>query len=339
MKRVIALLIGISMLVIFMAGCSPSQKPDSTEPETKPTSENGEPSEPSEEEFTVGFSVITLNIEYYAIMKDAFEEMCDQRGWKYLVTESGQDVEATLNDCADLIHKGVDALVIASWYGDSMGEVYELAAEADVPVFFINTGGLEDGDPYISHVLADDYDTGKFIGYWTAKYFINEKQKSDIRFITLTTATSIGRNRMDGFVEGLKDGGVNGDWLHEYLFNTREDALAATEDALITYPEIDLIHSCSDVAELGSYDAVAAAGRTEVIINGWDIGDEQKELISGGTQFVSLVDVDPVYEMLLTLDNVEAYHEGKTVEKYFTYYPKILTAEGYVTYDEVMGKE
>lgn len=320
MKKAVTMLLAVILLLGSTCGCAKNGAADPAGDEDK---------------FTVGFSVITLSIEYYADMKDAFIAQCEERDWDYIVTESGQDVEATLNDCIDLIQRGVDALVVASWYGDSMGEVLEQAEASGVPVYFVNTGGLNEADPWVSHVLANDLEVGYYAGVWTAQHFLGEGQDT-VNYVSLTTASTVGRDRVDGYENGLRDGGLTVNKLNEYLGSTREDYLAAMEDALNAYPDIDLVYGISSVCNLGAFDAVDAANKEEqVVIVGWDNSAEDQEIIDMRSSFLGTVDVDPEYEMSICLDNVAAHTAGEEVERISTYYPYIYTADGYVTYEDI----
>lgn len=333
MKNFLSILLTtILMLCVFLAGCMTSG-PGSNKINDQ-TPEYPTPAESNDEKFTIGFSVITLEFTYYAEMKDAIESISRERGWDFITSVPGQDVEATLNDCADLIQKGVDALVIASWYGDSMGEVYELATAANIPVYFIDTGGLDPSSPYITHVVADDKETGHAFGLWIANYF-KEQGKTEINYTVITTATTVGRNRTDGFIEGLAAGGISGNNLNEHNFNAREDAMNFTEDSLVTYSNLDLIYTIAEMAMLGAYDACAAANRGEVMIAGWDEGQEQQQLVDSGKQIMGYISLDPALEAKLTLDAVQAYRDGQTVNKLITYFPSIYTKDGLVSLAEV----
>lgn len=320
MKKFLAILLALALALSLMVGCG------------------NEPAAPVEDDtFTVGFSVITLTIEYYAQMKDAFESICAEKGWDFIVTESGQDVEATLNDCMDLLEKGVDALVIASWYGDSMGEVLEVAEQKGTPVWFMNTGGLEEDQSWIEHVIADDVAVGNFAGVWAGKQQM-DLDKTEVNVVSLSTASSVGRNRVDGFLAGLEQAGLKVNLLNEYLGSTREDYLGAMEDALVAYDKIDLVYGVSTVCQLGAYDAVSAAQRTdEVTILGWDVSAEDKEVIDSRQGYIGAVEVDPVYEMTIALDNLEKYIAGEDVPKVCNYYPNIYSADGYVYAADVLG--
>ncbi len=339
MKKILALLLTL-VLVFALFGCA--GKTDAETPTDTPATDGGntpatdKPSE-SDEKFTVGFSIITLDIPYYAEMKETFVKGCEERGWDYMVAEAGMSVEKTLNDCSDMITKGVDALVIASWYGDSLGDTLDQAAKANVPVFFLNTGGLTDNDVYVGHVVADDYQVGYYAGTWTAQRFLKEG-KTEIKAVDTTSASTVGRNRVDGFRKGMEDAGVKVEWLNEYITENREQCMAAIEDALTAYPTIDLIYGIGSNNNLGAYDAVDAAQRTDPIIVGWDLSEEDQKLIDAKTQFVATLVVSATFEMNTTLEHVEANAKGETVERLTNYYPDLYTSEGIVTSADVFGE-
>ena len=333
MKKLFALLLAVAM-VLSLAACGGNSAPAATEAPAADAPAADAPA--AEDKFTVGFSIITLNIAYYAEMADTFKAECEARGWDYYVAEAGMDVETTLNDCTDLIQKGVDALVIASWYGDSLGDILEQAEAANIPVYFINTGGLTDADVYVGHVIADDTQVGIYAGTWTAKYF-QEQGKTEISMVSTTSASTVGRNRVDGYIKGLQDAGMTVNVLNEYICDSREDCMAALEDALTAYDHIDLVYGIGTNNNLGEYDAIDAAQREECVIVGWDLADEDKALIDAGSQFIATLDVDATYEMTTTLDHVAAYAAGESVERLTNYYPILYTANGEVTYEEVFG--
>ena len=330
MKRLLSILL-VLMMLGGICGCSSSGSGSSA------GSQAGNSSGSAEDPFTVGFSIITLNIPYYGEMADTFKSECEARGWTPIIAEAGMDVETTLNDCTDMIQNGVDALVIASWYGDSLGDVLEKAEAANIPVYFINTGGLSDSDVYVGHVIADDVEVAKYSGTWTAQYF-QKQGKNEISMVSTTSASTVGRNRVDGYITGLKEAGMTVNVLNEYICDSREDCMAALEDALTAYDHIDLVYGIGTNNNLGEYDAIDAAQREECVIVGWDLAEDDKALIDTKGQFIATLDVDATYEMTTTLDHVEAYAKGEKVERLTNYYPVLYTSEGEVTYEDVFGK-
>ena len=328
-KKLTVIFLVVLMVLTAVTGCSPQKDQG-----------NSGDSNKDDGKLTIGFSVITQNFPYYVSMLDGFKAACDTKGWDYIWTEAGMDVEKTVNDCSDLIQKGVDALVIASWYGDSLADVFAQCKEAGIPVFLIDTGSLPPDGDYVTNIGTVDFDAGYAAGYWAAKY-LKDQGKSEVNYITFTTATTVGRNRVDGFIQGLKDSGekvgLTAEQLNEYLGDTRESYMASCEDALTTYPKLDLIFAANAQGGLGSYDACVAAGRKEVNIIGYDSEADEMKLIDQGTQYIASVKQQP-YEMAQqTIQNIEDYlYNGATFEKSTPFDSNLYTVDGLLTKEDII---
>ena len=138
-KKMLALLLAVVMAVMPLSGCSmkgAAEQPaaPSAAPADEVPADKTEAVAPGEEkQLKIGFSIITLTFPYYVKMLDGFEAACKEKGWDYVYTDAGMDVEKTVNDCLDLTLKDIDALVIASWYGDSLQDVFEQCKAANIP--------------------------------------------------------------------------------------------------------------------------------------------------------------------------------------------------------------
>lgn len=345
MKKSVAFLLIICLMMVSAFGCTQTVETTeaedtmtvTAEPATGSTTEETAAEEAATEKpITIGISIISLSYPYYAKLQDGLVEKCEEKGWDYILTEANMDVEKTLNDCADLVQKGVDALVIASWYGDSMGEVYDLCEQAGIPIFFIDTGGLADDGGYVTNVGALDYDAGLMEGYWTAQQLLAEG-KTEANYLDFTSATTVGKNRVDGFQAGAAQAGLTLNVLHQYLGDTRESFMASCEDALTAYPVIDLIFGASAQAGLGCYDAVIAASRSEITVVGYDAEDDEKTLIDTGTQYIASVELLPYDEAAMTIQYVEDYFNGATFEKFTSFPAGMYTKDGHLTSEDVFG--
>ncbi|MBR6484746.1 MAG: substrate-binding domain-containing protein, partial [Clostridiales bacterium] len=322
MKKIFTLIMSL-LLVFALFGCAKENGGGGTEPTEDDT-------------VFVGFSTVTLNIPYYAEMAEVFESECDAKGWKHTTLVNNMNVEQQINDCLDLLQQDVDVLVIASWWGDSIHEVLEAAAAKGVPVFFLNTGGLTDADEFASHVIADDVAVGEYAGVYTAKYFLAQGV-DDIKMVTTTSDSGVGRNRADGFYAGLEKGGLKYTLLNEYMVDSKETAMQAIEDALTANDHIDLIYGIGTNNNMGELDALTAAQRDDAIIIGWDCAEEDKAAIDAGGPFKATLVVSATYEMQTTVKNIETVLGGGTVDKIVNYYPVLYTFEGEKGYDDVYG--
>lgn len=333
-KRVITLVMALAMLMLF-ASCTNGQTA-AVEPAEPTTTAAVEPTEPTtttaNKKLKIGFSVISLQFTTYNEMKDNIYAACEERGWEVITAEAGMSVEKTMNDCLDLLAQDIDALLVASWFGDAFGEVFAKAEELNVPVFMIDTGGLPDTG-YVTHIGINDFAAGRAMGDWVAGY-LKKQGITDINCIVNLTATTIGRNRVDGILAGLREHpGVTINVLQEYINDSREGFLNDMEDALITYPDIDYILGGGQMEGLGSYDACQAAKREEIFITCFTNEDEEQSLVDKGTQMIANIDILNDEMGKLAVKCVEDYYNGVEFD-IITKSPVILyTVEGIIPID------
>jgi ribose transport system substrate-binding protein len=324
--------IGVLVLAIVLLICVSCKKQE----EKSVLSQSEDISTAEDGKLKIGFSVISLTYPYYVSMLEGIQSAVSEKGWELVYTDAGTDVEKTINDCLDLIQKGIDALVIASWYGDSLEGVFEQANAAGIPVFLIDTGSLPPDGDYVTNIGTDNFSAGYLGGYWTAKYFC-QQDMNEINFLSFTTATTVGRDRVDGYLEGLSQGGLKVNRLNEYLGNSRESYMSSCEDALTTYPRVDLIFGANAQAGLGSYDSVIAAGRSEVHIFGFDCEDDEIALIDAGTQYIASVKQLPRRMASQTIQNIEDYlFNGKTFDKSIAFPASIYTKDGLISSEDIL---
>lgn len=328
MKKTLALLLTLC-IVLALGACGAGDDPASVEtaPGESASSENPEA-------LHVGFSIVSLEFPFYVSMLDGFKAACEEKGWTYEYTDAGLDAETQLNDCADLIMKDVDVLVISSWYGDILSDVFEQAEAADIPVFLIDTQ-VPESDGYVSSIGTVNYDAGMLGGKWAAQH-LAEDGKTEVNLVLMHATDVVATDRANGFVAGLEEAGVTVNLLNTYVGSTREAYMTACEDALTTYDNIDLIFGSDAQAGLGSYDACQGAGRYEVEIMGFDCEDEEVERIDSGTQYIASVMQFPAVMAETTVENLDRYvFGGETIEQSLACDAGIYCAEGEITADEI----
>jgi len=322
-KRIIILIIVLAMLMLSVS-C--------TKTPTTPEEPNESIAVDPNEKLKIGFSVITLQYSTYCLMKESIEAAAEERGWEVITAEAGMSVEKTMNDCLDLLTQDIDALLVASWYGDSFGEVFAKAEELNIPIFMIDTGGLPDTG-YVTHIGIDDFSAGRALGDWVAGY-LKEKGITEINYIVNRTATTIGKNRVDGIQAGLKEHpGVTANLLQEYINETREGFMNDMEDALITYPDITYILNSGQMDGLGAHDACQAAKRDEIYITCFTNEEEERLLVDKGTQMIANVDILNDQMGKMAVQCVEDYYNGVDFD-IITKSPVVLyTVEGTIPVD------
>lgn len=289
-----------------------------------------------EESLKIGLSLVSLNFPYCVRMYDTFMEEAEKNNWEVSFVDGNLDATTQLNGIQDLVNDDVDVMVISTWYIDAMEDVLQQCADKDIPVFIIgNTENPDNINELIEYACGTEhYDAGHLGGTYMSKY-LKDQGKDSIKMATMVGSTEQMKARAQGFVDGMTDHGISVEVLNEYDVSTREEAMASGEDALTTYPDIELFYGVSAQGALGAYDATVGANRTEVMVFGYDGEDEELEVIDEDNNYIGTVTQAPDVEASTTVEYIKKYLNGEEFDKIVPISAGIYCDEGQLTAEEV----
>lgn len=289
-----------------------------------------------EENLKIGLSFVSLNFPYYVRMYDTFMEEAEKNNWEVSFVDGNLDATTQLNGIQDLVNDDVDVMVISTWYIDAMEDVLQQCVDKDIPVFVIgNTENPDNINELIQYACGTEhYDAGHLGGTYMSKY-LKDQGRDSIKMATMVGSTEQMKARAQGFVDGMTDHGISVEMLNEYDVSTREEAMASGEDALTTYPDIELFYGVSAQGALGAYDATVGANRTEVMVFGYDGEDEELEVIDEDNNYVGTVTQAPDVEASTTVEYIKKYLDGEEFDKIVPISAGIYCDEGQLTAEEV----
>ena len=289
-----------------------------------------------EENLKIGLSFVSLNFPYYVRMYDTFMEEAEKNNCEVSFVDGNLDATTQLNGIQDLVNDDVDVMVISTWYIDAMEDVLQQCVDKDIPVFVIgNTENPDNINELIQYACGTEhYDAGHLGGTYMSKY-LKDQGRDSIKMATMVGSTEQMKARAQGFVDGMTDHGISVEVLNEYDVSTREEAMASGEDALTTYPDIELFYGVSAQGALGAYDATVGANRTEVMVFGYDGEDEELEVIDEDNNYVGTVTQAPDVEASTTVEYIKKYLDGEEFDKIVPISAGIYCDEGQLTAEEV----
>ena len=289
-----------------------------------------------EENLKIGLSFVSLNFPYYVRMYDTFMEEAEKNNWEVSFVDGNLDATTQLNGIQDLVNDDVDVMVISTWYIDAMEDVLQQCVDKDIPVFVIgNTENPDNINELIQYACGTEhYDAGHLGGTYMSKY-LKDQGRDSIKMATMVGSTEQMKARAQGFVDGMTDHGISVEVLNEYDVSTREEAMASGEDALTTYPDIELFYGVSAQGALGAYDATVGANRTEVMVFGYDGEDEELEVIDEDNNYVGTVTQAPDVEASTTVEYIKKYLDGEEFDKIVPISAGIYCDEGQLTAEKV----
>jgi len=239
----------LSASILALAGCG--QIYPSTEPATGPA--NGTKSNVND--VVVGFAQQQLQAPYFSAMQVQAEEIAKEQGFKLLFQSANKDPVIQMNQIQAMISQGIDVLVVnATSVKGQKPMMTQIGSE--IPVIYIDTSVPGTGT---TSVQSDNLTIGRESGKITAKRFL-DAGKSKIKMVILTgpaTDEFVGPNRRQGFLDGLKEGGLQFDIVSEQTGDYQQDkGQVAAENMLAANPDVDLVMGLNDSMTLGAYNVI-----------------------------------------------------------------------------------
>ncbi len=294
-----------------------------TTPETTPDTVGSTPDTAAEGE---ALDIAVLSPDYSAQPAakeavDAFVAEADAAGHETTVVDTNSDNAAMNAEITGAVSQGVDAIVVAFGTPREFGEGLADAAEAEIPVFGLDTGGVTD------EILVNVTTDPAVLGEQSAQAIIDELDgEGQIAMITFDAFEPVGL-RGQAAQKLFEDAGIE---VIEYIQGDPADstgfAKATVGDLLSKYAEgeLDAVWSGWDATALGAYQATQDAGRTEVLITGVDGQDFAKAEVAKGGNWIATVRQDWPTVAKTEMELIDAYFSGTEPADQVVYVPAIL---------------
>jgi len=172
-----------------------------------------------------------------------------------LFQSANKDPVIQMNQMQAMISQGSDVLVVnATSVKGQKPMMIQIGSE--IPVIYIDTSVPGTGT---TSVQSDNLTIGRESGKITAKRFL-DAGKSKIKMVILTgpaTDEFVGPARRQGFLDGLKEGGLPFEIVSEQAGDYQQDkGQVAAENMLAAHPDVDLVMGLNDSMTLGAYNVI-----------------------------------------------------------------------------------
>jgi ribose transport system substrate-binding protein len=252
---------------------------------------------------------------------DLFQAAAEAHGHSVTVVDTESDNAAMNAEITTAVSQGVDAIVVAFSTPQEFGDGLADAAEAGIPVFGLDTGGLVEG------ILVNVTTDNAFLGEQSAQAIIDAiGEGGTVAMIHYDPFEPV-RLRAEAARALFEANGIE---IVEYVQGDPADstgfAAAAVGDMLAKYPEgeLDAIWAGWDASALGAYQATVAADRTEIVITGVDGQAFAIAEVAKGGNWIATVRQDWPSISATVLDIIEAHFAGEEPAEDTVFIPAIL---------------
>lgn len=211
--------------------------------------------QPEVQDVVVGFAQQQLQAPYFAAMQVRAEQIAKEQGFKLLFQAANKDPVIQMNQMQAMMAQGANVLVVNATSVKGQKEMMTQIS-SKIPVIYIDTSVPGTGT---TSVQSDNLTIGRESGKITAARF-KDLGKPSIKMVILTgpaTDEFVGPARRQGFLDGLKEGGVSYEIKGEQSGDYAQDkGQVAAENMLAANPDVDLVLGLNDSMALGAYNVI-----------------------------------------------------------------------------------
>ncbi len=315
MKKLSLILAVVLLLACVFVGCAPKETTDDTDT----------PDVSTEETVKVAYLTPSLDVPFWRYIRYGVEDELKALipGVEVNVYDSKDSASTQLSNAQDAITKQVDAIIISPTDSASCVAVLDAAEEAGIPVVICDIGA--DSGTYAAFISTDNEGGAKELGeYISSKLEAN----SEVAQITLNQARINGVLRKEGFTAGVEKNGIKDVDFKQMEKVNREEGETFAQDLITAHPNLKALFCHSEDPSMGALSAIEAAGRTDILIAGFDCSPEVVEAIQAG-KVAATAAQQPVLMGRYAAQSVDKILKGETVE------PEIKLGTLLVTKDNI----
>lgn len=204
---------------------------------------------------------------YWTTLGEGIKAAAKEKGISpdILEAQNGRDAEGELNLCLTAVERKPKIIVMGS-LNPSIGiQCFQKATAAGILVADVDANlsvaeAKKNGIDLAFSIGSDNY----AVGSEAAKFVAKEVAKKDAKILILEGAAGSvpGEKRTNGFHDNLLKLKPAADIKAMPAAWDRLKAMNATDDALLRFPELDVIYAANDVMALGAAEAVRNAKKT-----------------------------------------------------------------------------
>ncbi|MED4652831.1 ribose ABC transporter substrate-binding protein RbsB [Bacillus pseudomycoides] len=292
------LLVLVALIMAITAGCSmepPEWAKDSSDKSRNKT-------------IKVGFSVSTLNNPFFVTLKKGAEKKAKDSSIELIAVDAQNDAAKQTNDVEDLIQKGVDVVVINPTDSDAVASAVSAANAANIPVITVDR--VANSGKVVSHIASNNVEGGSMAGDYIRELVGEGANVAELEGIP---GSSAARERGKGFHK-VADKGLKVVAKQAADFD-RAKGLSVMENILQANNDIKAVFAHNDEMALGALEALKSAGKTDVVVVGFDATDDAVKAVNDG-RMTATVAQKPELIGEKAMETARQVNQGKKVEKF-----------------------
>jgi inositol transport system substrate-binding protein len=333
-KKLMSVILSTAMMVTMLTGCgntAPASQTPAPAEEVKQEPAAEEAATPSDEtaakkdKIVIGWTDANLSNESNAICANAAIEYAKQFDNVELIVNDGEGTaDKQIAQCESFVAQGVDAVIISPYDFDACVTAAQICVDAGIPVF-VAKGLIADMSVVETYVGSNDFNAGTMEMQYIADLLGGKGNIVVVEGPTGVTGAVLRNDGIHSVLENYPEINVlysqPADWY-------RDKAMELMENWIQLGADIDAVVSHNDEMALGVYDALEAAGITDVPVIGID-GIEAAVISVGEGKMKASILQDSKTIGEKAIDVAISLANGETVEKEYDIPYQLILQENY----------
>ncbi|EPF13076.1 D-ribose-binding periplasmic protein precursor [Cedecea davisae] len=225
---------------------------------------------------TIALVVSTLNNPFFVSLKDGAQKEADKLGYNLVVLDSQNNPAKELANVQDLTVRGTKLMLINPTDSDAVGNAVKMANQAKIPVITLDRVASQ--GTVVSHIASDNVAGGKMAGDFIAKKLGEGAKVIELQGIA---GASAARERGEGFKQAVA--------AHKFDVLASQPAdfdrtkgLNVMQNLLTAHRNVQAVFAQNDEMALGALRALQTAGKSDVLVVGFDGTADGVKAVEGG---------------------------------------------------------
>ena len=229
---------------------------------------------------TIGFSVYDMQYEFFQSMEKGTKEGVEALGYEYILHDQKSDETQMVTGAINLIDQGIAALIISPCKPEALSSIVDHAKSKNVPVIVDDIGG--GGAAYDAIVISDCYQGGQQAADYTVELLAGNEGSKKVAIIKCEPSAVYAIRRGEGYKANIEAAGF--EVISELSGHSKSDeGYTIMQDVLAANPDVVAVFAENDPMAVGAANALADAGRTDVIVIGFNGDGEALDAMKAGT--------------------------------------------------------
>ena len=225
----------------------------------------------------VGVTLLTEAHVFYQGLKKGLLAAADSLGMDLHIVAGEWDLARQTSQVENFITQRMDAIIVAPVDSRGIVSAVEEANRAGIPVFTADIASA--GGRVTSHIASDNAQGGRLVGEYLAAQL---KGQGNVAILDQPTLVSV-IDRVKGFREAIaRYPGIHVVAAPAVERGLRDVAKNKMDNLLQSHPDLAGVFGSNDDCALGALASVRAAGRSNIVIVGFDATPEARSAISEG---------------------------------------------------------